>query len=75
MTTVSIEQLQKNITELIAEVSQGEHVLITKDNKPFAEVVPVAPSKAHPVFGSHRGQIHMAEDFDAPLEDFKEYME
>lgn len=75
MTAVSIEQLDKNITELVAEVSQGEHVLLMKDNKPFAEVVPVAPSKAHPVFGSHRGQIYMIDDFDAPLEDFKEYTE
>ena len=27
------------------------------------------------VFGCMRGQFKMAEDFDAPLEDFKEYME
>jgi hypothetical protein len=27
-----------------------------------------------PVFGCLRGQIHMASDFDAPLEDFKAYM-
>jgi len=26
-------------------------------------------------FGCMRGQIKMSEDFDAPLEDFKEYME
>jgi hypothetical protein len=25
-------------------------------------------------FGSLRGQIRIADDFDAPLEDFKEYM-
>jgi hypothetical protein len=27
-----------------------------------------------PVFGSAKGKIHMAPDFDEPLEDFKEYM-
>jgi len=27
------------------------------------------------VFGCMRGQFQMADDFDAPLEDFKEYME
>ena len=27
------------------------------------------------VFGCMRGQFEMADDFDAPLEDFKEYME
>ncbi len=29
---------------------------------------------AKPVFGSARGKVHMAEDFDGPLEDFKDYM-
>ncbi|GEM_PF-6738089 len=28
-----------------------------------------------PRFGSGKGIFHMAPDFDAPLEDFKEYME
>ena len=27
------------------------------------------------MFGCMRGQFKMADDFDAPLEDFKEYME
>ena len=27
------------------------------------------------VFGCMRGQFRMADDFDAPLEDFREYME
>jgi hypothetical protein len=27
-----------------------------------------------PVFGCLKGQIWMADDFDAPLEEFKEYM-
>jgi hypothetical protein len=30
--------------------------------------------KAVPKFGSAKGKIKMAPDFDAPLEDFKDYM-
>jgi len=30
--------------------------------------------KKVPVFGCAKGQFRMAEDFDEPLEDFKEYM-
>ncbi|OAV75940.1 hypothetical protein Barb7_00391 [Bacteroidales bacterium Barb7] len=33
------------------------------------------PVKRTPVFGCAKGQFQMADDFDAPLEDFKEYME
>ena len=31
-------------------------------------------ARAVPVFGCLKGQIHMSDDFDEPLEDFKEYM-
>jgi hypothetical protein len=31
-------------------------------------------AKRIPAFGCLKGQIIMADDFDAPLEDFKEYM-
>ncbi len=27
-----------------------------------------------PVFGSLKGKIHLAEDFDAPIDEFKDYM-
>lgn len=29
---------------------------------------------ANRVFGSLKGQIHLSDDFDDPLEDFKDYM-
>jgi hypothetical protein len=35
----------------------------------------ISPSKATPKAGSAKGLIHMAPDFDEPLEDFKPYME
>ena len=31
-------------------------------------------TQAVPVFGCLKGQIQMSDDFDEPLEDFKEYM-
>ena len=34
----------------------------------------VVEQKKVPVFGCAKGQFHMASDFDAPLEDFKDYM-
>lgn len=33
------------------------------------------PRKKRRTAGLMNGQIHIAEDFDAPLDDFKEYME
>ena len=47
------------------------------------EIYPNVPSEdkesmntnvKHPVFGCAKGQFWMSDDFDAPLEDFAEYM-
>jgi hypothetical protein len=32
------------------------------------------PTKSVPVFGCLKGQIKISDDFDEPLEDFKDYM-
>ena len=45
---------------------------------PFNPVVPQEQGhkmSREAVFGCMRGQFKMADDFDAPLDDFKEYME
>jgi len=48
----------------------GETVIITKDGLQV-QLVPVSSSTHRPTFGSVRGQIEMADDFDAPLADFE----
>ncbi len=67
MTTVALEQAQQTLPLLIDIVSRGDHVLITRNQVPVAELVPVPPPVPQPTFGSARGLIKMAEDFDAPL--------
>jgi DNA-damage-inducible protein J len=38
-------------------------------------VITAEPEKRMPKPGCMKGKIRMADDFDAPLDDFKEYME
>lgn len=52
--------------ELKTEVSDFIDFLIEKTKKDSKKVVPQ--------FGSAKGKIHMAKDFDEPMEDFKDYM-
>lgn len=73
MTTVAIETAQKELPELIRDVLQGEHVVITQDQKPVAELVPISTTTPKPTFGSARGQIRITGDFEAPLADFDPY--
>ena len=52
--------------ELKNEVNDFIDFLIQKSNRP--------EEKMTPIFGSAKGKIKMTSDFDAPLEDFKDYM-
>jgi len=73
LTSVTIDTAQKELPSLIEAVVLGGHVVITKDEKPVAEIVPVARAKPTPQFGSAKGMISIREDFDEPLSDFGEY--
>jgi prevent-host-death family protein len=75
MTTVGIEQAQKELSRLIDDVALGEHVVITKNQVPVAELVPIEQSVPKPLFGSAKGMVKMSEDFEAPIDDFLDYME
>lgn len=71
MHEVTIEEAQGQLPTLIDELSHGEEVVIVKNGKPAAKLVAVADKR--PGFGSMKGQIAISDDFDAPLDDFKDY--
>jgi len=75
MPTVTLPEAQARLPELLAAAERGEEIVITRDEQPGIKLVPVGPTgKPQPQFGSAKGMIlHIADDFDAPLEDFEEY--
>ena len=76
MTQVALKDAEGRLAELIAAAVPGEEIELLQEGRVVARLVPVESSKPRPRFGSAKGSIlYMAEDFDAPLEDFKEYME
>jgi len=77
MPTVTIEEAQNKLSELIHRLTPGEEVVITENDQPVARLVAAAPQQRKPrQLGTLRGTVlYMAPDFDAPLDDFKEYME
>lgn len=72
MHTVHVDEAQGRLAELIGEAAQGEDVVIAREDGTAVRLVPV-DSGARPRFGSARGLFTMADDFDAPLEDFTSY--
>ncbi len=72
MVQTNVSEAKEQLAELIEAALQGETVLITKDGQEAVQLVPIPAGKPHPTFGSAKGKIHFADDFDAPLEDFNE---
>jgi prevent-host-death family protein len=78
MSTVPIEEAQAKLSELIHRLAPGDEVVITENDQPVARIVPTTeiPERKPRQPGTLRGTVlYMAPDFDAPLDDFKEYME
>jgi len=73
--TVTIEEAQARLPEIIDKLEPGEELIITRNDQPIAKLTH-SPRTSWPCQpGSAMNKSHwMAEDFDAPLEDFKEYM-
>ena len=77
MTTVSIQEAQAKLSELIHDLTPGKEVVMTENDEPVARLVPPvsSPRRQPGRPGTLRGTVlYMAPDFDAPLEDFKKYM-
>ncbi len=71
MSTITLEQAQATLSEVIHRLMPGDEVVITEGNHPVAKIIPTESA------GPCRlgALLYMAPDFDAPLDDFKEYME
>ena len=74
--SMSIEEVQKRLPELIAGLQPGEELVIDRDGAPVATLTRTGRTTWPCQAGTARDLPHwMAPDFDAPLEDFREYME
>ncbi len=67
MPTVNVHQAKTQLSRLLADAAAGEEVIIARDGKPVARLVPVgtAPRRRKP--GTLRGRIRIAAGFDDAL--------
>jgi antitoxin (DNA-binding transcriptional repressor) of toxin-antitoxin stability system len=70
MKVVSVDEAQSDLSRLIQEVLEGEEIVIARDNQPLVRLAPVASAGPRRSVGWIKGQVMMATDFDAPLDDF-----
>jgi len=66
-------EAKTHFSSLLEKAHQGTVIVVTRRGKPVAQLGPTDDRMTRPVYGCARGKIHMAEDFDAPLDDMAEY--
>jgi prevent-host-death family protein len=74
--TITVDEAQAKLKDLIHQLSPGDEIIITENAQPVAKLVSelAKPAKQRPAPGMGRGSIvYMAPDFDAPMDEFKEY--
>ena len=78
MTYATLENTDSQLARLMDQTSEDEEVIVVRDHVAISKIVPVTteePKALRPGFGSGKyALIYMADDFDAPLEDFKDHM-
>jgi prevent-host-death family protein len=60
-----MHEAKTNLSQLVERAEAGEEIVIARNGKPVARLVPVISSNSlGAVYGTLRGQIQIAEDFD-----------
>lgn len=66
---VNIHEAKTHLSRLLQRVGAGEQVTIARSGVPVARLVAVEPTNTTRPLGFARGQVWVADDFDAPLPD------
>ncbi|PSB25720.1 type II toxin-antitoxin system Phd/YefM family antitoxin [Stenomitos frigidus] len=74
MHQVNLKEEASQLAALIEEVASGEEVVITRSDGTSFQIVQLNTAKPRPKFGSAKGLVSLSDDFDAPLEDFEDYV-
>jgi antitoxin (DNA-binding transcriptional repressor) of toxin-antitoxin stability system len=75
MQTVTLEEAQNHLAEIIEKLAPGEEVVVTRNDRPLATLRAAPVTRRVPRFGTLKGSIlHIAPDFDAIPEGFEDYL-
>ena len=86
MSTITLQEAQSTLAELVHRLAPGEGVTITENDRPVARLIaplvattrpprPRPPVTGVPKAGSCQGLFVVPDEFKEPLEEMREYME
>lgn len=72
---INIHEAKSNLSRLIQMALDGKEVVIARNNQPVVRLQAITRPPAKRKLGSLKGLVKsVSPDFDAPLEDFQDYM-
>jgi prevent-host-death family protein len=74
MQVIDVEEAKTSLDDLLDAAIRGQEIVLTRHAQPVAKLVPLVQRRPRPQFGTAKGLVHIADDFDAPLADFDEYV-
>ena len=74
MSTVTLEDAQAQLPELIEHLAPGEELVITRNARPVARLMGPVGDSLQPVFGRGRGKVVVVAEDEEHLKDFEDYM-
>lgn len=70
MHVVNIHDAKTHLSKLLEQVQEGDDVVIAKAGTPIVRLIPyVPPARKIAAPGAMAGEISIADDFDAPLDE------
>jgi antitoxin (DNA-binding transcriptional repressor) of toxin-antitoxin stability system len=73
---VSLSEAAANLSDLVEAAINGEEVILLNGaHRPAIKFTPIESIKPNRKAGTAKGMIWISDDFDEPLEEFREYME
>jgi prevent-host-death family protein len=67
MDTVNIYEAKTQLSALVERAAGGEEIIIAKNGRAVARLVPLAKRTQPRPLGRFKGQFAIGKDFDAPL--------
>ena len=68
MSTISVEEIDRDPRGFVRRIEAGEEMLVTRNERPLAEVKPVVHRASDPrPYGLAAGQFTVPANFDSPL--------
>lgn len=85
MSNITLEEAQSRLTEVVQQLTPGDEVIITVNQRPVARLLGIAAKgnsprsrpavTGIPKAGAYEGRLTVPDNFDEPLEELREYTE